>query len=196
MRCKARRSAGSACCCWSVACRCGSAASSASRSRSASLHLQDHSETSLAETFRPICEKGTGIPAAAARAPNGPRPTVLFTRTGNAGQHYHWKGDDAWFPAAVETTQLVACFVTQKIMDTCSYDDATGPHTIATLQYVITGKVYAAKTGELLGEKIFTDGVPGKCPDSGASVREASIPSNDQLVAFVRGFVDQVDAER
>jgi hypothetical protein len=122
----------------------------------------------------------------------------------DAGRHYFWKGDDAWFPSAVNATQLVACFMTEKkTIDVCSYHDAKGPRSIATTQYVITGKVYVAKTGELLGEKIFTGGAPGKCPESirrkpGDSPRDiaGSMPSKVDQIAFVRGFVDQVDAER
>lgn len=156
-----------------------------------------------AEAVWPACN-GTPVPAAAARSDRGPRPTIVINIDSEGG-HYEWAAnDDAWLPVSVETTQLVACFKTEKkLVTACSYQSSTGsPQTQGVYQYVITGKVVEAKTGKVLGEKTFEGSRPDeKCADS-VSVKKGELlkdksggmPNDRDQLTFVRGFAEDVEA--
>jgi hypothetical protein len=153
------------------------------------------------EAVFPACE-GKAVTGAAARSDAGPRPTVVINISSD-GRHYEWAANDTWRPSSLETAQLVACFTTDKqLINSCSYDTSKGPVSVPIYQYVITGKVYEAKTAKLLGEKTFTGSRPSEeCAasitfreGSGPGSREGSMPDDKEQLAFVRGFVE--DAER
>ena len=162
-------------------------------------HWRLELEHRVSEKLWPVCD-GTPVAEAAARTDRTPRPTVVITASRD--QHYYWYGDEAWFPASIDVAQQVACFTTEKTTGAvCSYTDTQGiPHTIPAVQYVITGKVFEARTAKLLGEKVFTGSVAPGCP---ADVRrkpsempkqfEGSIPSTEQLTAWVRSFVENAE---
>jgi len=154
------------------------------------------------EAVFPACT-GTPVAAAAVRAATGPRTAVVIN-IGSDGRHYEWAAnDDKWFPSSVETTQIVACFTTDKqLVSSCGYDTSKGPVSVPIYQYVITGKIYEAKTAKLLGEKTFAGGRPStECAasiqfreGSGPGSREGGMPDDREQLAFVRGFVE--DAEK
>ncbi len=126
-------------------------------------HWRQELEHRLSEQLWPVCA-GTPVAEAAARSDQTPRPTVLITE-GSDRNHYYWYGSEAWFPASIGVAQQVACFRTQKTAaDVCSYTDTKGtPHMIPAVQYVITGRIYEARTAKLLGEKTFTGSAAPGC---------------------------------
>ena len=174
--------------------------------RAASKHaaMEQHYEDRKAvmEAVFPACT-GKAVPAAAARSTAGPRKIVVIN-IGSDGRHYEWAAnDDKWLPSSVAAAELVACFTTDKqLIDACGYDTSKGPVSVPIYQYVITGKVYEARTGTLLGEKTFTGSRPDTaCAESiqfregsGPGSREGSMPDDKEQLAFVRGFVE--DAEK
>ena len=154
------------------------------------------------EAVFPAC-RGTPVAGAAPRSAAGPRKTIVINISSD-GRHYEWAAnDDTWRPSSLEATQLVACFTTDKrLINSCSYDTSKGPVSVPIYQYVITGKVYEARTAKLLGEKTFTGSQPDtECASSiqfressGPGSRDGSMPDDKEQLAFVRGFVE--DAEK
>jgi len=171
-------------------------------SKQAAMEQGYEDRKAVMEAVFPACS-GKAVAAAAARSTAGPRKTVVIN-IGSDGRHYEWAAnDDKWLPSSVEAVQLVACFTTDKqLISSCGYDTAKGPVSVPIYQYVITGKVYEAKTAKLLGEKTFTGSKPDTtCAESiqfregsGPGSREGSIPDDKEQLAFVRGFAE--DAEK
>ena len=171
-------------------------------SKQAALEQGYEDRKAVMEAVFPACS-GKAVAAAAARTTASPRKTVVIN-IGSDGNHYEWSAnDDKWLPSSVETTELVACFTTDKqLVSSCGYDTSRGPVSVPIYQYVITGKVYEAKSGKLLGDKTFTGSKPDTaCAESisfregsGPGSREGSMPDDKEQLAWVRTFAE--DAEK
>jgi hypothetical protein len=152
------------------------------------------------EQLWPACS-GTPIAGAAARTEAAPRPAVMINES-STGNHYEWHTEEPWRSPSLETTQLVACFKTdKKMVDSCGYDMAGGKSMLqGVYQYVITGRIVEAKTGKQLAERTFIGSEPGTCSErvsvkKGQSLqdRTGGMPSETEQLAFVRSFVENAE---
>lgn len=125
--------------------------------------------------LKELCAGGAGNPAAASYTPGaGPHRLVVF-RSNIAGSTdlstFYIRTEDypeAWRAAVLEEAALVACVSTgSAIIETCEYTLADG--TAATLnrvQLTATIRLYAARTGELIGQAELPGPEPRACGDT------------------------------
>ena len=168
--------------------------------RAADLDQSHVDRRGVIEQLWPACS-GTPIANTAARSESAPRPAVLINQS-SEGNRYEWHVEEPWRARSLESTQLVACFTTAKqYVDSCGYDVAGGgTMTQGVYQYVITGKIFEAKTGKQLAERTFTGPAPGKCSErvhvkkgNVLKDRTGGMPSDAEQLTFVRSFVDNAE---
>ena len=147
----------------------------------------------LAAQLWPVCDKGTPVAGAAAYDPAvaGLHPIMVFTKASD-GDHYERDTEPGWLPRDLASVQLVGCTeVTREHVAGCTYTGAgSGDRLVSRYQYKATMKVYAARTGELLGEAAAAGSEAPPCPDTktfgagGFDDITGSYPSDSDVLGF------------